>query len=324
MAWRRSPRRSAWLRSSRTCARSPPEPPKTPPETASEKQAEKTPEKTLTIQTTVYKPPKSLAVKAQEAAIGRAIGGEAVSFATLTERTVAVRIARQEPSKRDGASEPRESFRLTIDGATFDVKVAKGLDPNEEMAKLVEYFVKVPPHLQRALKSVELEVDANPSDAYWAEVFGQSTFASAATAGGGNITFWKLAENPYNLSEGTFNHEMAHLIGAGYSTSRTRHAEMIPPGWEDAIKADAKAISDYGSNNANEDFSEAWRAYLFARRTPEMLKEFQEKYPNRARILEAIFKGEFDAPFKVGMLNRDARVLPDGFGYSGGVEVRNA
>ncbi len=243
---------------------------------------------------------KSPAVLAQEEAVSKAIAGQITAFPRQVGEPVVVRIARPEASKANADAADREQFRLTIEGLSFDVGVAKGLDPKEQLAKVIAYYAEVPAHLRPALKSIQLETVANPEDAYWAKIYGRDTFSSAATAGGGNITFWNLDENPYNLIEGTFNHEMAHLFGAGYSTSRTRHAEMIPPGWEEALKADGNQISTYGSNNPNEDFAEAWRYYQEARRTPEALKAFQEKYPNRARILEAIYQREFDAKFKVG------------------------
>lgn len=268
---------------------------------------EKQPEVTPAPRPAVRKTPAMLA---QEAAIARAIAGEPAGFETLDGKPVVVQVAREAASKSEGPSGPREHYRMTIEGSAFDVKVAKDLDPKEPFAKMVDYYSKVPEHVRPALKSVELETVPNPQDAYWAKVYGRDSFSSAATAGGGNITFWDLANNPYNLNEGHFNHEMAHLIGSGYSQSRTRHAEMVPPGWEEAIKADGNQVSAYGSNNPNEDFSETWRYYLEARRSPESLAAFQEKYPNRTKILEAIYRGDYEGKFKVGVFDRERFEVP--------------
>jgi len=256
------------------------------------------PEKTLAPTPPAVR--KTPAVLAQEEAIAKALAGAETPFPTMRGETVAVKLAPAE-IKKSAEKEKVAGYQLTIDATRIEVTVASGLDANALMAKVVEYASKVPAHLRPALKQIHLENAPNPQDDYWAKTYGLPDFASAATAGGGAISVWNLEKNPYNLNEGVFNHEMAHLIGAAYSTSRVRHAEMIPPGWEDAVRADGNKVSEYGAHNANEDFSEAWRYYLDAHRTPEALKEFQEKYPNRSRILEAIYRHEFEGKFTISM-----------------------
>lgn len=242
---------------------------------------------------------KSPALQAQEAVIEKALAGDIIAFPSSNGATAIVRVAPLDAKKAASDAQAKQAMRLTVDGHQFQVTVDSGLDTKESLAKLADYLSQVPGHLRPALKSVTLSKTPNPEDAYWARVYGLDSFSSAATAGGGAITIWNLKENPHNLNEGVFNHEMAHLIGSAYSTSKTRHAEMIPPGWEDAMRADNKGVSNYGSHNANEDFSEGWRYYLEARRTPETLKEFKEKFPNRSRILEAIYEKTFEGKFKV-------------------------
>lgn len=258
----------------------------------------------------VRKPP---AVLAQEEAIAKALAGAETPFPTLRGETVVVRLTPAD-IKKSGEAAKVKGYQLTIDATRIEVTVASGLDAKALMAKVVEYVSKVPAHLRPALKQVHLENAPNPQDDFWAKTYGVPDFASAATAGGGAISVWNLKENPYNLNEGVFNHEVAHLIGAAYSTSRVRHAEMIPPGWEDAVRADGNKVSEYGTHNANEDFSEAWRYYLDAHRTPEALKEFQEKYPNRSRILEAIYRHEFKGKFTISMFLPERVEVPGGEG----------
>lgn len=277
---------------------------------AQQSQPSETPLETITAPegaTIRMQPRKSLAVQAQEEAVQKALTGDVVTFKTLDGLELALRITPRDASKE--ALETHDFYRLTVGETPVDLKVAKGLNASENLAKLLEYWSKVPAHLRGALKAVELEVTVNPEDAYWAKVFGETSFASAATAGGGTITFWNLQENPYNLSEGTFNHEMGHLIGAGFSSSRTRHAEMVPPGWEEAIAADGNDVSSYGSHNPNEDFAEAWRYYLLATKDPERLREFEEKHPNRVKILRAVHDGSLGQPFALNLLDRDR--MPD-------------
>ncbi|MNX36214.1 hypothetical protein D3C86_664950 [compost metagenome] len=266
------------------------------PETSSEKKTETSPE--TTVPTNPFNR-KSPALQAQEAVIEKALAGEIIAFPNSSGATAIVRLAPLDAKKAASDAQAKQAIRLTVDGHQFQVTLDAGLDPKESLAKLADYISKVPGHLRPALKSVTLSQTPNPEDAYWARVYGLDSFSSAATAGGVAITIWNLKENPHNLNEGVFNHEMAHLIGTAYSTSRTRHAEMIPPGWEDAIRADSGRVSNYAAHNANEDFSEAWRYYLEARQTPEKLREFKEKYPNRSRILEAIYEKTFEGKFKV-------------------------
>ena len=267
----------------------------TTPETSPEKKTEKSPE--TTVPTNLFNR-KSPALQAQEAAIEKALAGEIIAFSNSSGATAIVKVAPLD-AKKAADTQAKQAIRLTVDGHQFQVTLDAGLDAKEALAKLTDYISKVPGHLRPALKSITLSQTPNPEDAYWARTFGLDSFSSAATAGGVAITIWNLKENPHNLNEGVFNHEMAHLIGTAYSTSRTRHAEMIPPGWEDAIRADSGRVSNYASHNANEDFSEAWRYYLEARQTPEKLKEFKQKYPNRSRILEAIYEKTFEGKFKV-------------------------
>jgi hypothetical protein len=273
--------------------------PETSPEAKSETKAEtKTPEDG--IREAVVKPTrwKTPAMRIQEEVIGKAIAGEAVSFPTLDERTIDVRIDKREP--KPGAPADRASFTMTVAGNSFELNLRGDLDAPDHIARAVEYYAKVPEHLRPLLKTLDLEPAPNPGDAEWARIFGVPTFASAATAGGGKITIWNLQANPLNLSEGIFDHEMGHLIGESHSTSRTRHAEMIPPGWEAAMEADGKRVSAYAEHNANEDFADTWRFYLLARRHPEQFEEFRKTYPNRVKILDAIYEQTFDGKPKLG------------------------
>lgn len=273
----------------------------TEPETSSEAKIEtKTETVEDGIRETVVKPTrlKTPAMRIQEEVIGKAIAGEAVSFPTLDERAVDVRIDKREP--KSDAQADRISFTVTVAGNSFELNLRGDLDAPDHIARAVECYAKVPEHLRPLLKTLDLEPAPNPGDAEWARIFGVPTFASAATAGGGKITIWNLHANPLNLSEGIFDHEMGHLIGESRSTSRTRHAEMIPPGWEAAMEADGKRVSAYAEHNANEDFADTWRFYLLARRYPEQFEEFRKTYPNRVKILDAIYEQSFDGKPKLG------------------------
>lgn len=225
----------------------------------------------------------------QEAAMERVL---AEGKGTFTNRAG----VRQEVTIAKAGDKP--SYEVTIGSHSFEVTLAQDLDPKTHLARLVDFYTGIPEHLRGSLETVKLETMQSPTDAYWAKVYGRDTFMSAATAGGGAITFWGLKERPHNLAESTFNHEMGHLIGGKISDSRKEHATMIPPGWEAAAQADGKKVSDYAGMNPDEDFAETWEEFLAAQKDPEKLKAFQEKYPHRTKILEVIHQRRED-PDKV-------------------------
>lgn len=254
--------------------------------------------------------PKLPVVVAQEAALERALAGEAVPFESISGIPVDVKISRGKP--REGA----ETLALTVAGRTFTATVMPGLDRQVVLAKVIDYFANVPEHLRPALKEIELSNAPNPEDAHWAKVYGKDDFVSGATAGGGKIVFWNLIKHPDNLNESTFHHEMGHLIGDATSSSRKPYAEMIPPGWEEAAKADGNKVSDYAGQNPNEDFAETWDAYLRARKFPDTLAEFRNTYPNRCKILDALYDRTFQGAFRVGGLWPGRPFRPDGEGVA--------
>lgn len=221
----------------------------------------------------------------QEAAMVKLLADGKGPFTNTAGATQEVAIA------KDG---DKSLYEVTIRSKSFEVTVAADLDTAALLARVLDFYTKTPEHLRGNLKSIKLETMLNPTDADWAKVYGRDTFISAGTAGGSSITFWGLKERPQNLAEGTFNHELGHLIGEKLATSNKAHATMIPPGWEEAARADGNRVSDYAGMNPNEDFAETWEDFLAAHKDPEKLKAFQEKYPNRSKILEVIHQSRED------------------------------
>lgn len=89
-----------------------------------------------------------------------------------------------------------------------------------------------------------------------------------------------------NVNQQVRDHEQGHEVGRG-ENSRT----LIPSGWGKAVEADAKAISGYGKTSLVDDFAESWSAYAEARREgPKAVEELRQKYPERTRVLEEIWK----------------------------------
>lgn len=225
----------------------------------------------------------------QRAAVERALGGSPAAFKGAGGATVDLSIA-----KRPNTLEGHEQFQLTVGSTSIEVTVAPDLDKNELLPRLVDAYAKVPEHLRVILKKVVLQSATNPLDEYWSKQFGANQFASGASAGDGLITFWKLQQHTHNLSQGTFNHELGHLIGEDYSTSHTQFATHVPPGWAEAAQADKDLVSDYAGHNPDEDFAETWSFYVYARTDPQAMAAMRERFPNRIKILDALYNNEFE------------------------------
>lgn len=240
----------------------------------------------------------------REPLIESALAGQTVSFTNKLGTSVALTIT-GDPDVPAGY----ERYRLKVGAGSLSVTIAPDQVPKELLVKVVEFYSRLPEHVQGVLKSLVLETRQNPKDAYWAETFGMTNFASAATAGGGNITFWNLNGNPINLGEDTFNHEMGHLVGGSYSQGGPEFATSVPPGWQEAAKADGDKVSDYAGKNPDEDFAETWSRYVFARTDAEAMTDLRARVPNRLKILEAIFDKTYVAPKP----SHEAPQMPGGF-----------
>lgn len=178
-------------------------------------------------------------------------------------------------------------------GGKFELVTAPDAEDAWEVAQAFSLWATIPPALRGALKTIAVDDGANPTDAYWAEQYKTPNFESAATGGNGAATFW---HGKKYLKQDYFLHEFGHVLGQTYSTKNA----MQPDGWEEAIAADAKGITNYGNNSPAEDFAEAFWVYLTLQQggrvmvadPPQDLAGFAARWPKRAAILDAIFKGE--------------------------------
>ena len=154
-------------------------------------------------------------------------------------------------------------------------------------------WAQIPTAMRGALKTITVENGANPTDAEWAVKYNRPDFASAATGGNGQATFWRGTQY---LREEFFLHEFGHVLGQTYSTKN----DMIPDDWAEAIAADNRQVTEYSTAAPAEDFAESFWIYTTLRNGgmprlqdgPTTLAEFQARWPKRGAILDAIFSGE--------------------------------
>lgn len=199
--------------------------------------------------------------------------------------------------KRTGTETEHNVYEMTDDAMTVRVLSPVGNDRGWELAQAAWLYDQIPLRLRGVLKTIEINNGRNPQDEYWEKTYNMKGFLSAATGGEGQIHFWN---GHRNMWDDTFHHEVGHLVGQRLSTKNT----MWPDGWEDAIAADGKTVTDYSKASPAEDFAESWSAYTRLKAgkavysTGTMIKtldEFETKFPARAKMLAVAWESEMKA-----------------------------
>lgn len=191
----------------------------------------------------------------------------------------------------------KKVYEVTLDGgASFQVRLPEKMGAKSNtIGEIADYVSQTPKGLRPAVDTVTVQEGANPQDAYWAKQYNMPGFTSAATGGGGNVTFWHGTKY---LNRDTMNHEMGHNIAQATNINKgVRTADLnIPPGWAKAASEDKKRVSKYASAHIDEDFAETWRAYQAARSGgSKALNTFNRTYPHRAAILKELYKEQLPA-----------------------------
>ena len=155
------------------------------------------------------------------------------------------------------------------------------------LIKALELFKQLPDALKGNIDNIRFMDGRNPDDSYWETEYGIPGFTSAATGGGGTITFWEPGQRGSDSSIlGTMRHESAHnldqAIGDTVRASETQE-------WQDIIDADfnvsgKQSPTNYGLTHVREDFAESVAEYL---RDPIA---FENDFPNRAEYIKEALK----------------------------------
>ena len=233
--------------------------------------------------------------------IGEALeSGQAVEFTNGAGQTETVAIA------SGGQADGKDVYVVTTGDSQLEVQIPPNHDPAAVLGEVVDYYTQVPANLRPALEHVVIENGRNPQDEYWAEQYDRPGFTSAATGGGGTITFWN---GTGAINEDVFNHEAGHNIGSWIDENEARPSfldrtlgalglrslpsddERLPNGWTDAIEADGAVFDDYALNSPSEDFAVHYEAYIEAQQeSPEALARFQAGFPHRTRLIEQLIE----------------------------------
>jgi peptidoglycan hydrolase-like protein with peptidoglycan-binding domain len=200
---------------------------------------------------------------------------------------------------RQAAAHQRESLAQTlavpVDGGTrtIEVGLSAGIDPAEAQAMVQAMYAASHPEHRLAVQRVNLFSGPCALDEYY-ELRNASDkdFVSAATGGGGVITFYNVGATNRPQRQSTWDHELAHVYME--RSPHTSSEAMVPAGWHEAIAIDRadqrhEFVTDYAATNAKEDFAESYKVYLEHLRDGT-LAEFRRLYPARAAALDRLFQ----------------------------------
>ncbi len=197
------------------------------------------------------------------------------------------------------------SYTLGMGQDKLEIQVPPSVDPTVALGRVVDYYSQQKENLRGALDTIRIDANPNPDNEYWGKKYGIEDFRSAATGGGGKITFY---EGLAHLNESVFNHEFGHNVGAAVRVAQDREAQRagqlkamkrldaqtgdnrsanVPRGQSHAAAADGKAVSGYGESSIGEDFAEFFEAYREAEeKGSAALARLAKKYPNRYALLQ--------------------------------------
>ena len=210
--------------------------------------------------------------------------------------------------QRVGADGKNVTFQVQIAGSSFNLRASadiKNADLIDATRRVLQEFVKIPAKFRKPIKEIRLESGPSPDDAYWEKKHNVKGFRSAASAGGGVINIFNIGKGGNDQIEHAFIHEAGHLVGKAVRDDQAWLPEWIkdrpsyPEGWPDAMKGEAPVEGvkvkqgdkeiNYSETNPTEDFAEAFSTYIKAMMKGE-LKQFEAKYPKRAKILAELVK----------------------------------
>lgn len=225
--------------------------------------------------------------------------GEPQAFSNKNGQRVQLSVSRN----RDQSG--YQNYTMTIDGRRVSVALDPKVDNVVALGRLANLYSEQPANFRGAVDTFKVESGPNPRNPEWEKKYNIPGFRSAATGGGGNITFY---EGLSQIKESVMNHEFGHNIGGAVRAAQDREARAagrlraerradtvtgdnannnIPRGYAQAVKSDGNAVSDYGTRSLGEDFAEFYELYREAsNKGPRQLERFKNTYPVRYALFE--------------------------------------
>jgi hypothetical protein len=189
-----------------------------------------------------------------------------------------------------GASKANR-YDVEIDGQTIPVFLSQTVEPKDGVMHSLDEVVKglaaLPASSRQLIKQVNMDGRANPSDAYWAQVYNDPGFRSYMTAGAAGVVdlYPTVDRQTQHACDASLIHETGHILSGrswGPWQSDTRWA-----GWDEAAQKDGLVPSIYARSSRTEDFSEALTLYQLSKGTP-LEAEYRAMFPARWAALDAV------------------------------------
>jgi uncharacterized Zn-binding protein involved in type VI secretion len=185
-----------------------------------------------------------------------------------------------------GDAQPRaaETRNVVVRGQTIQIisPTAGGAVTPDAAA---QSLAVLPAAALKSINTVVLSPNVNPDDAYWAQQYNTPGFQSAATGGGGVVTYYPvMATADQQGMDSTMLHESGHcLSGKLYNNVTT------PPQWQAAMTADNRSVSAYSDNATAEDFAESTSMYGATKGT-SCEATARQLYPKRYEELDKLME----------------------------------
>ena len=189
-----------------------------------------------------------------------------------------------------GAADAHVYQAVYTDGVTLEIVAPKAPDAAlhhhsvQEAADAARY---VPTKSRAVIKTILLNTQVNPDDAYWAVQYNTPNFHSYMTAGAaGVVTIYPntTAQPGANVMRGSIIHETGHTWSYQQWGQDTTKGKWLD--WKTAMDKDRVSVSGYAMNDIAEDVAETVRVYGSTKGKPKY-DEYKAMIPARLTILEA-------------------------------------
>lgn len=182
-----------------------------------------------------------------------------------------------------------------VDGVQVTIVAPKALKGGrhtytvQQVAKQASYLPKMN---RKAIKTILLNPQRNPDDAYWAVKYKEPNFRSFMTAGAAGIVTIYPEKKKKNLkSENTATDSLIHETGHVWSRKKWGPHTSKPAWkpWRDAMAKDGVAVSTYAMKSVDEDVAETVAAYVVTQGSPKH-NEYKAIVPARFALLKREYK----------------------------------
>jgi hypothetical protein len=179
-------------------------------------------------------------------------------------------------------------------GQTITIYAPAAPDPKlhyHTVEQAAEAAARLPEASRKVVRTVTLNPQVNPDDAYWAVQYNTPDFHSYMTAGeSGDITVYPSKTGPMPTQDqmsGSMIHETGHTWSYKQWGSDTSKGGWVE--WKKAMDSDKMSVSNYATSAIAEDVAETIQIYGSTKGKPAH-DEYRTLVPARFKILDEQLK----------------------------------